>query len=337
MTDNSRELRGLIGDVVDAMPVGERNSERLWGLLCDLGLPWVGVDEARGGPGGTYGDLVVVVRALAERAVGLPVGEIALASWVLAHDRDVRGGTAAMAFAVDGAYLEDMSVLRIPGVPGLRESRGVVVYGGDDDAFFVETDGSGIEVHESANLADEPRDTLSIRGAAGTPLASAPPMAEVRGRYTLLRAAAVAGAAEGAYRLTRDYVMQREQFGKPLARIPAVAAGLAAMKVALVQLEAALDRAVALYGTVADPAPRRRVTAAAAAAVTAADTAAVCARTAHQLHGAMGVTREYPLHHHTKRLWCWPGEAGSVTHSAEYLGAQALTRGETAVWDELTA
>lgn len=335
MTDNARELRGLVADVVDGVPLDERGSDRLWATLRDLGLPLVGVDEARGGSGGTFADLAVVVRALAERAVGLPVGENALASWVLAHGRKVDGDdTTTLAFAVDGEYREDMAVLRIPAVPWLRRSGGVVVYRGGDDASFIET-GDGVEVDGAENLAGEPRDTLSVIGAVGTPLPFAPPMPEVRGRYTVLRAAAVAGAAEGAYRLTRDYVMQREQFGKPLSRIPAVAAGLAAMKVALVQVDAAVDRAVGLHTT--DATTRRRLTAAAAAAVTAADTAAVCARTAHQLHGAMGVTREYPLHHYTKRLWAWPGEVGSETHSAEYLGAQALAHGEAALWDELTA
>jgi acyl-CoA dehydrogenase len=336
MTDNARELRGLVADVADDVPLDERGSEHLWTTLRDLGLPLVGVDEARGGSGGTFADLVVVVRALAERAVGLPVAETALSAWVLAHDREVGGVDTTLAFALDGEYREDMSVLRIPGVPWLRQSGGVVVYRGGDDASFVER-GDDTRIDEAENLAGEPRDTLSIVGTAGTPLPSAPPMPDVRGRYTVLRAAAVAGAAEGAYRLTRDYVMQREQFGKPLARIPAVAAGLAGMKVAIVRLDAALARAVDRHAADAGAALPARLGAAAAAAVVAAETAAVCARTAHQLHGAMGVTREYPLHHYTKRLWAWPGEVGSETHSAEYLGARALAGGEAAVWDELTA
>ncbi|GAA4990685.1 acyl-CoA dehydrogenase family protein [Yinghuangia aomiensis] len=336
MTDNARELRELVADVVDGMSFDDRGSDHLWATLCDLGLPRVGIDEARGGSGGTFADLAVVVRALAEQAVGLPVGENALASWVLAHDRAVDGTGTTLAFAIDGEYREDMAVLRIPAVPWLRQAGGVVVYRGGDDASYVET-GEGVRVDEAENLAGEPRDTLSVLGAAGTPLRAAPPMPDVRGRHTVLRAAAVAGAAEGAYRLTRDYVMQREQFGKPLARIPAVAAGLAGMKVAIVQLDAVLARAVDLYGTGTGTALRPRIAAAAAAAVIAADAAAVCARTAHQLHGAMGVTREYPLHHYTKRLWAWPGEVGSETHSAEYLGARALAGGEAAVWDELTA
>jgi len=34
-------------------------------------------------------------------------------------------------------------------------------------------------------------------------------------------------------------------------------------------------------------------------------------RAAHQLHGAMGMTREYPLHHFTRRLRAWSFEWGT--------------------------
>jgi acyl-CoA dehydrogenase len=342
MSDDRGELRRLITDVVDGIPIEERSSDRLWGTLRGLGLTLVGVDEAGGGSGGTYDDLVTVVRALGAHASGLPVAESALTAWVLSGDGPV-DDRSRVAFAIDGGYEADLSVLRIIGVPWLRGERGVVVYDSAGAASYVELASSGVEVRPGTNLADEPRDTLEIHGAVGVPLKSAPTMAETRARHALLRAAGVAGAAEGAYRLTREYVMQREQFGKPLARIPAVATSLATMRVALVQLDAAVERALdalrADGGQVhgGGAAGRTRIAAAAAAAVIASETAAICARTAHQLHGAMGVTREYPLHHYTKRLWSWPGEVGSEAHSAEYLGGLALEHGEAKVWEALTS
>jgi acyl-CoA dehydrogenase len=210
-----------------------------------------------------------------------------------------------------------------------------VVYDRAGAASYIELGSPGIDIHPGTNLAGEPRDDLVLRAAAGVPLPTAPPMREARGRFALLRAAAVAGAADGVCALTRDYVMNREQFGRPLARIPAVATSLAAMRVAVVQLDAALDRAADLLTRSGGTSPHF-LAAVASAGVISAETATTCARTAHQLHGAMGVTHEYPLHHYTKRLWSWPGEAGTETHSAEYLGKSALDGGESAIWADLT-
>ncbi|WP_436777420.1 acyl-CoA dehydrogenase family protein [Yinghuangia sp. YIM S09857] len=334
MSDDRDELRRLVSGIVDDTPLAERSSDRLWDTLRGLGLTLVGVDESRGGSGGDLRELVTVVRTLGLHACGLPVAEAALSAWVLSGDRDV-SDRVRIAFHIDGGYGADLSELRIPAVAWLRGADGVVLFDGRGAATYLDLASSDVEVEHGTNLAGEPRDTLKIRGTVGRPVKGAPAMAETRARHALLRAAAIAGAAEGAYRLTREYVMQREQFGKPLARIPAVAASLASMKVALVQLDAAVERAADVLGEGAEP-DRRGIAAAAAAAVIASETAATCARTAHQLHGAMGVTREYPLHHHTKRLWAWPGEVGAEAHSAEYLGKLALEQGESVVWDELT-
>ena len=46
-------------------------------------------------------------------------------------------------------------------------------------------------------------------------------------------------------------------------------------------------------------------------------------RAAHQAHGAMGMTREYPLHHSTRRLWAWRHEAGSAGEWAQRVGRAA--------------
>ncbi|NUU23126.1 MAG: hypothetical protein HOV68_16685 [Streptomycetaceae bacterium] len=334
MSEHHRELRALIADVVDEIPIASRSTDEVRATMRGLGLPLVGVPEDRGGSGGTYRDLVALVRALGEHAVSAPVAEMAVASWVLAHDRGV-GEQTAIAFGVDAVYEEELSVLRIPRVPWLRGAAGVVLCDRAGGASYVDLGAPGVEVREGANLAGEPRDDLVLRGVTGMALAAAPPTAEVRGRLALLRAAAIAGAAVGAYALTREYVMAREQFGKPLARIPAVAASLATMRVAAVQLDAALDRAVDLLERAGGDS-RAFLAAVATAGVVGDETAATCARTAHQLHGALGVTHEYALHHYTKRLWSWPGEVGTERHSAEYLGRLALTGGEAAIWDELT-
>jgi alkylation response protein AidB-like acyl-CoA dehydrogenase len=89
------------------------------------------------------------------------------------------------------------------------------------------------------------------------------------------------------------------QFGRPLSRLQAVAHGLAEMECARVLLEVAASAALRLEPV--------RV----AAAVALLDPiATTVTRLAHQLHGAMGVTRESPLHRYTTLLWSLRDESG---------------------------
>jgi acyl-CoA dehydrogenase len=57
----------------------------------------------------------------------------------------------------------------------------------------------------------------------------------------------------------------------------------------------------------------------------------------HQLHGAIGVTDEYLLHHSTLRLLAWRSEYGSEAVWAEKLGDHALNAGAKAIWNEITS
>lgn len=114
---------------------------------------------------------------------------------------------------------------------------------------------------------------------------------------------------------------------------PPVANALAEVRAELVAAEAALERAVQVHQQRAEHAPA----ATAVAKISAARTATAVARTAHQLHGAMGVTREHQLHLVTRRLWAWRDEHGSERSWARWLGSTAERSGEHAVWDVLTS
>ena len=84
------------------------------------------------------------------------------------------------------------------------------------------------------------------------------------------------------------------------------------------------DRGVAL--------DRHRV---AAAKYVGAQAAQECARVAHAVHGAIGVTAEYDLQLFTRRLWSWAAEFGSQTFWAERLGAELLASGSARSWDQV--
>jgi acyl-CoA dehydrogenase len=58
--------------------------------------------------------------------------------------------------------------------------------------------------------------------------------------------------------------------------------------------------------------------------------------TAHQVHGAIGFTKEYSLHPLTRRLWSWRSEFGSDSHWSAIMGASVIAAGADAFWPTLT-
>ena len=57
----------------------------------------------------------------------------------------------------------------------------------------------------------------------------------------------------------------------------------------------------------------------------------------HQVHGAIGFTREHILHRYTQRLWSWRDDFGDESRWAAQLGAAFAAKGGAALWPTLTA
>ncbi|MGB3952195.1 MAG: acyl-CoA dehydrogenase family protein, partial [Solirubrobacterales bacterium] len=68
----------------------------------------------------------------------------------------------------------------------------------------------------------------------------------------------------------------------------------------------------------------------------AAEAAGTVAAIAHQVHGAMGVTREHRLQYFTRRLWSWRDEDGNEQLWGHWLGRRVLGRGADALWPSIT-
>lgn len=118
--------------------------------------------------------------------------------------------------------------------------------------------------------------------------------AELMNAYNSQRvgAAAVAlGIAKGAYRQARDYLLAREQFGRPIAEFQGLQWMLADMAIQLSAAEGLVRKAAAGAARRGFPDPAE----AAAAKVFAAETAVKTTNDALQLHGAAGYSRRLPL------------------------------------------
>jgi alkylation response protein AidB-like acyl-CoA dehydrogenase len=338
------DLRGVVDDVFgDASTVGATAAAGLWALLSELGWPLVGVAEELGGSGGDLAAAAELAAGTGRHAVPVPLIETGAAAWTLAEAGlpvAAAGARATVAHAllgqvearpvgVDGAWRLDGTVPDVRWLPAV--DRVVVVTrtpaGATIVAVLDPTDTPGVAVEAGRDFADEPLGTLRLDGVVVPPGAGAvgPPRLtqDVLDRAALLRAAAIAGAVERACVLVKEHVTTRHQFGRPLAALAPVGQLIAGMAVERDLLDAALAVAIARPG---------HATAAAARAVAAACAGAV-ATGAHQLHGAIGVTQEYPLHRLTRRLWAWRDEDGSQRRWEEIVGAEVLLGdGDDGLW-----
>ncbi|HEX3515701.1 MAG TPA: acyl-CoA dehydrogenase family protein [Trebonia sp.] len=338
MTDGP-ELASLIDDVTSShreeQPAGVIPA--VWPTLVELGLADVGIPEEEGGSGGTLSNAVELMQALARYGISTPLIEANVARWVLAQAGAARRGLSTIAVTAGGVRETDGRLLAsLPAVPWARFAANLVVLHEDGRSWAVELDQQTVAIEHKANVAGEPRDTVHLNGATAETLRLAPSPVLVRARLGVLWSAAICGAVARAYEMTRGYVREREQFGRPLVAIPAVASSLAMMRVHVRQTQAGLARAVECWETPATD-PERCANAAAVARITAATAATDVARLAHQLHGATGVTWEYPLHRLTRRLWAWRDTETAEHEWARRLGAATIAGGEPALWDDMSA
>ena len=125
----------------------------------------------------------------------------------------------------------------------------------------------------------------------------------------------MAGAMGQALSLSIEHVNTRQQFGRPLGKFQAVQQSLAVMACEVRAVEAAAAALAARLDAVGlDPAAADFEIA--AAKLRANRAVGVVTSIAHQVHGAIGFTREYDLNRVTIPLMRWRGEHGNDAYWA---------------------
>jgi acyl-CoA dehydrogenase len=306
-------------------------ADELWSALVHTGFGDVPVPEELGGAGGGVADAVQLLHVAGAHAAPVPLAEAGLiGGWLLACAglalpagiRTVLPASATRQLRLDG----DRLFGTVPGVAWGHRAEHVV--GFVDGAVVVApgpaAEGTSPSVVRAVNLAGEPRDTLRFDGISVTARVCAPRELSERTlseRAALARAALMAGALSAVAEMTLRYSREREQFGRPIGRFQAVQAHLVTIHQHVTVVAAAVQGAVAAVD-------RGQGSFEIACAKLLADRAAQSAtRAAHQTHGAIGMTREYPLQYLTRRLWAWGDEGGGHHRWADWLGQALVAAG----------
>lgn len=325
MSEYAQELTELVRSMAQSDPPGDR-----WAEVQELGLVGIGTAEEAGGSGGTLADLIVLVRELARAGIATPIVEASTTLYAA-------GATSGFdTVAIIDADVQAKSVTVDLGAVPYAATAARIVLVGTAVVAAVGRNAVGVNVLGGTDLAGAETGRVKLDGAVADLIDKGPGAEAVTCRLALSRSAQLLGSCIAAYELTRSYVAERVQFGSPLIAIPAVSAALAQMSVRLRSAQTALDRAVDVFDDDA-VGGARCLAAAASARILAADTATYIARTAHQLHGAVGITGEYELHRHTRKLWATRDLDRSVQRWAQLLGASARQSSESELWGLFTA
>ncbi|MFG1666688.1 acyl-CoA dehydrogenase family protein [Streptomyces sp. Y7] len=248
----------------------------LWLRLADAGVFGLAVPEAHEGLGVRPVELAVAFVELGRHAVPGPLVETVAAAALLAGLPDPGPAKRLLPALAAGEAMATLA-WRTP-----------YALDGDVATTRLALTAEGVRLspgHGSVRASLDPARRLTPLEPGGELLGPGPPTAEVLTRARLATAAQALGVGLALLDKTVAYVKQRTQFGVPVGSFQAVKHRLADARIKL-EFARPLLFGAALTLEPADVA---------AAKVTACEAAYATARTALQLHGAIGYTAEYDL------------------------------------------
>ena len=319
-------------------PEGGDWRRALWGALEETGLSTAWVPEEAGGAGTSVREGFEVLHAAGRHAVAAPLADTLVAGHALARAGiDVPAGalTAAPVRAGDSIELRPDGTLagEAGKVPFAREAAHLAVLAAaDGEAHRVAlVERARCRLVEGRTVAGDPLDRVDFDGVRPVAVGERPlHRDEPRLFGAASRAALIAGALQAILDLSVDYARARVAFERPIAKFQAVQQELARLAGEVAAANAAANSAAwALENQ--DPESDAVLVEVASAKVRAGEAAHAGALIAHQVHGAIGYSREHVLHRYTHRLWAWRDEYGDES------GEHFARAGADAMWPALTA
>ncbi|MET9387830.1 acyl-CoA dehydrogenase family protein [Streptomyces sp. NPDC002928] len=290
----ARSLDGMLAAastpaVVRAWAAGDHGPGRvLWARLAEAGVFGLAVPEEHGGLGLLPVELSVAFTELGRYAVPGPLVETVAAAALLDRLGDEAAAAAWLPGIASGKTAASLCLLS-PDSPFALDADAA-------DAVLV-VDGDTVRLAETAGPVQPSADPARrlARPLGGTVLAKGPEVATAAAHAADVAALVTAAQALGLGRTllarTVEYVKQRTQFGVAIGSFQAMKHRLADVSIAL-EFAQPLVHAAALALASSNPDTGRQI---AAAKVSAGEAAYAAARTALQLHGALGYTDELDL------------------------------------------
>ncbi|GHB47410.1 acyl-CoA dehydrogenase [Pseudovibrio japonicus] len=324
-------------------------SEKVWGDFAELGVIGALFEEADGGFGGSGFDIAVVFEELGRFACVEPL----MASGVMAgrllsalgsdEQKALIGDVIAGQLKVVPALEEPQSrydldavettAEQVDGGYRLNGTKSVVMGGPSADKlivsarcadglmlFVLDANANGVERYSYPNLdgyhaSDVALVNVEVRSTAvlGASEAVLPALEAARAAGVTALCAEAVGAMEAAKDLTAEYLRVRTQFGRALGKFQALQHR---MSTVLIEIEQARSALINVAGHLsAEPFLRDKHVSAAKNLI--GRVAQLVCEESIQLHGGIGMTEEYALGHHAKRLMMIDHQLGDVDYHLE--------------------
>ncbi|MEQ8896918.1 MAG: acyl-CoA dehydrogenase family protein [Roseovarius sp.] len=310
--------------------------------LADLGTLAALFPEEAGGFGGKGPDLALVFETLGHAGTLEPFLPAALAAPLLTDHHDLVEQVIAGEAIVTLAHTEpdaryDLADVTLTATPKLNGTKTGILYGAqathlivsaretgdrhDPDGislFLIPTDAPGLSITPLTNVdgtasaqitfTDTQADTRIGEPGQGHAL-----LETATAHGILALTAETLGAMEAGKDLTLAYLQERQQFGRPIGTFQALQHRLADM---LTEIEQARSAVINLAGHLDAPRDLRERHVSATKNLIGR-VAALVAEEAIQLHGGIGMTEEYELSHHARRLIMADHLFGDTDHHLE--------------------
>jgi len=340
-------------DIIDAVRAGlqrqqQAGTDRAWdeaagrtatNVLADSGWLGVGLATELGGEGGDLADAAAVAAAVSENGWPSPAADIALvtntvcAAAQLPFRRDTLAVVVPHIATTDDAGRITVDAPRVAWAPW-ADALIVLSDDGSDHTLVAVVDPNHARLSPGRSLNGAPWARVQIDGASAITSAVVPRppgvMADAMvGLGALARSVQAAAALGRVQELTLTHIHSRQQFGRALAAFQAVQQNIAILTGTVAAAHAAVADALRGVQNAVDVATDPRL---ATAKIVTSEAAGEVARIGHQLHGAMGITREHELHRHTLSLWTWREEFGDEHYWARRLAADALAAADVWSW-----
>ena len=331
-------------DVINRAEKGEPQ-EQLWQALSETAIPWAWAPEEYGGAGLSVKECGSVVRLSGRYAVPAPLCETLISAWLLARTGCEVPTTSLTVAPVNSTGSVTLSADgRLHGVVykvsyAAEAEQIIVIVPCDTEYAIVSVSKQEAQLSQGTNLAGEPLNDIRFNDLNVNIIKRRkhPGLVEAVHRVgALVRSLQMAGALDRILEMTVEYALERKQFGRPIAGFQAVQHNIAVLAEEAAAAQCAADNGL-MQWTKFGIDDMRTEFAIAAAKIRCGEAAARGAKIAHQVHGAMGFAREYPLHQFTRRLWSWCDDFGSTSDWAVKLGYLVCREGSTALWPIVTA
>jgi alkylation response protein AidB-like acyl-CoA dehydrogenase len=348
-TEEQVMLRDSVRRWVEQQGSGQ-DVDTQWAYFAEMGWLMAALPEEAAGLGGDAQDAAIIAEELGRGLVRAPFVEVAVTAAqalialapervpaiaagatraILAHDEaEARGDPA---WVETGAEQDD-------GIWRLRGRKTGAIGAADADMLLVSAVApEGLTLFEVSITETPMRTYVTVDGRAGAELlldgTPAVPVGPIgRARDAILNAldhalvvesAEAVGAMQKVLDLTRDYLLTRRQYGRPIGDFQALRHRFADMFIHVEQARSIVLRGLA---GLRSSDPRERAMLAAATRARTAQAGAFVGAQGIQLHGGIGVTEEYPVGHYFKRLTAFALRHGTEAAQVERYAALSNDR-----------